>query len=271
MRPKWNPERENPATDYALITLEKPVGDATFKNLGGQPLCFWGSNKCGGGTVFDTLPAAITDKLIGSKIFTAGYPESKKEEMWCFTGKGTSGSKELDKHLTESNQTTQWFQKSGLFHVTADAEHGQSGSPIWVENDGKRFLAGILVDAGKESNTAVAITDDLVRQLRQWMGQGTAAHESHEFEDGQPGADVFENKNPEFLLEWETLKQLPPRMSFEADGAAAAEDVPPLPRGLPQFQFFFQPMKPNAAGTAWQPGWCGKADRADQSRLPEFG
>ncbi len=198
LHPKWNPERENPATDYALITLEKPVGDATFKNLGGQPLCFWGSNKCGGGTVFDTLPAAITDKLIGSKIFTAGYPESKKEEMWCFTGKGTSGSKELDKHLTESNQTTQWFQKSGLFHVTADAEHGQSGSPIWVENDGKRFLAGILVDAGKESNTAVAITDDLVRQLRQWMGQGTAAHESHEFEDGQPGADVFEDENPSF-------------------------------------------------------------------------
>ena len=90
------------------------------------------------------------------------------------------------------------------------------------------------------------------------MGQGTAAHESHEFEDGQPGADVFEDENPEFLLEWETLKQLPPRMSFEADRAAAAEDVPPLPRGLPQFQFFLQPMKPNAAGTAWQPDGAEK-------------
>lgn len=160
IHPKWDPDSNLRAFDYAVITLEKQVS-------GG---CFWGSPKCSSGTVLGALPASVAATLLDREIATAGYPETKKLQMWSFTGAVSSGSQEQDASLKKSvERQKQWATRSPLIFISADAEHGQSGSPVWVTEDGKRYLVGILVDRGKTQNTVVAVNDSVVRQLQSWM------------------------------------------------------------------------------------------------------
>jgi hypothetical protein len=60
----------------------------------------------------------------------------------------------------------------------ADACNGQSGSPIWIEKDGKRYLVGILtkMGTGKDvttnkvvGNSAVRITQEVFDQISLWL------------------------------------------------------------------------------------------------------
>jgi hypothetical protein len=231
LHPDWKPEKRNSKADYAVITLEKPVEDG----------CFWGNANCGGGTQLGTLPDSVAGKLIGGRIVTAGYPSSKDKEMWCFTGKASTGSSENDSHLTSSSLIRQWVQRTSVLYVSTNAEKGQSGSPIWIADDGNRYLAGILVEAGEKFNTAVSINGDVLRQIRKWTGQVEKETEEFEFE-----TETAEFSDPELVRE--TFEALPQRES-----AYEEEEVPRLPAGVPKFEHFFQPMKPNAAGTSWQP------------------
>jgi N-acetylmuramoyl-L-alanine amidase/V8-like Glu-specific endopeptidase len=155
--PDWKPADNKSGKDYAIIKLAQPVdGD-----------CFWGSTKCGGGTVLG-MPSSIAQKLIGANIVTAGYPESKNKEMWCFTGKASSGSSENDSHLNTPGFVEQWVRRNALFFLNADTEKGQSGSPVWIIDGGKRYMAGILIEARTSFNAAVTINDDVIRQIRKW-------------------------------------------------------------------------------------------------------
>jgi V8-like Glu-specific endopeptidase len=208
VHPRWDPDSAAHQYDYALITLEKPVGGDGF----------WGDPKRGAGTVFGTLPSAMAANLIGAEVMTAGYPGSKNRQMWCFKGTLSAGSPELDEVLKRKS-TEEWIKATGAIAITADAERGQSGSPVWVLNDGKRYLLGILVSAGPQINFAVAVNDRVIRQIQSWMSSSACR-------GVVPAA-----------REWE-------------GGLSLEQEVPP-PRGVPAFEHYFQPTKPNAPGLAW--------------------
>jgi hypothetical protein len=53
--------------------------------------------------------------------------------------------------------------------ITADTSKGQSGSPVWTVENGRPHLVGIAAGAGQQSNTAVRVTRELIRQLRAWI------------------------------------------------------------------------------------------------------
>jgi V8-like Glu-specific endopeptidase len=204
LHPDWNPKKEDPKTDYALLTLEKCAGDERFASLKGQPLGFW---------KVEVPPSAVRASLLGGEVMTAGYPESKNKEMWCFTGKVTAGA-QVDAMLIRNKQTEEWARKAATFHLTADAERGQSGSPVWVVRDGVRTVVGVLVDAGPQTNEAVTINEAVVRQLGTWMGQSSAAHEAQELETYSEGSfeattehgHMVQVEGPRYPAEGETFE-----------------------------------------------------------------
>ena len=168
VHPKWDPKAPLAQYDYALITLDKDVGNQKFKSLGNKALGFWGSNQGGGGALIDNLPSPLLGRLIGSPIVTAGYPESKSQEMWCASGVFSTGSRGADAALTKEGRE-QWVASSSVFKITADATKGQSGSPVWLVDNGKRYLIGIIEAAGQTYSEVVAVKGDVVSQIRKWM------------------------------------------------------------------------------------------------------
>ena len=227
IHPGWNPEGNTSHYDYAVITLNTCIGDAKFPSLGQTKLCFWGGAKCGAQTSFDTLPASLAKSLLGADVATAGYPESKNKQMWCFKGSLLSDSSQQDAVLTKHG-SEEWAQRSALYHLTADAEHGQSGSPVWILDNGKRYLIGILIQAGEERNTVLAVNDRVVRQIQSWLKQSGGGSEKlleeSEFEDENIG-DGHED-----------LKELDPRRdartsSDEASNVMFEEEFPVAPAG----------------------------------------
>ena len=80
---------------------------------------------------------------------------------------------------------------------------------------------------------------------------------AQEFEQDDSRADLLEpsdaDADREFLTEREIAALLPPRVfpAEEADTAMVAEEVPPLPKGVPAFEHFFQPMKRDSRSNSW--------------------
>jgi phosphatidylserine/phosphatidylglycerophosphate/cardiolipin synthase-like enzyme/V8-like Glu-specific endopeptidase len=170
LHPKWDPRKGDPRTDYAVITLDTCAGDQKFSNLNGQPLGFW---------PLEVPPAAVRAGLIGGEVLTAGYPQSKNKQVWCFSGRASTGSAQQDNAVIHSKQGPgEWVRRNALFHLFADAEKGQSGSPVWATDHGKRYVVGILVDAQSQFNTAVTINEDVVRQIQSWTGKSGLSHEA---------------------------------------------------------------------------------------------
>jgi glutamyl endopeptidase len=144
--------------DYALITLKDRVGTKTFSRLGGGPFYFWGHPTGGANTIF-VRPEPRT--LNGKPVLTAGYPNSKGfdprrggTQLWCAAGMLHSADRRRRK-----------------MSITADTTKGQSGSPIWIVENGRYCLVGIAVGAGKQSNFVVRVTRELIRQLRAWISE----------------------------------------------------------------------------------------------------
>lgn len=187
------PKRYNPDAadrldyDYALLTLDTAVGAKTFGKLGGQALCHWGSPACRTNAEFARRDPA---GLNGRAVLTAGYPHSVgAKKLMCAAG-----------ILHSAHQLRR------TMGTTADMTLGQSGSPIWIVESGQACLAGLAVGAGKQSNTAVRVTRELVRQLRTWIAQ-----------DGQTPS----------MIESETAST-PPLLMQEAPAVWAA-DIDPFP------------------------------------------
>jgi V8-like Glu-specific endopeptidase len=135
--------------DFAIITLDRPVDGETSKRLKGDKLCFWGSSACGGPT--RSVPVDPTC-LVRQQAFTAGFPLNKGgSAMWCFSG---------------------WLNsvppQSPIMYFQGEMTEGQSGSPVWIEQDGKLNLVGIAVARGS-ANRIVRMTWALVGQLNDWM------------------------------------------------------------------------------------------------------
>jgi hypothetical protein len=45
----------------------------------------------------------------------------------------------------------------------------QSGSPVWILTNGKRYLIGILVTISDDSNTVVNLRDTVLTDLHNWI------------------------------------------------------------------------------------------------------
>jgi len=60
-------------------------------------------------------------------------------------------------------------QRRRKMGITADTTKGQSGSPVWVVENGRYCLVGIAAGAGKQTNFVVRVTRELIRQLRAWI------------------------------------------------------------------------------------------------------
>lgn len=137
------------AHDYAIITLQRPVSGDKFSQLGGAKLCFWGSSACGAGTT--SVPVEPAD-LQTKDAVTAGYPGNKGGgEMWVFTGLLASVPAE-----------------SPIMVFTGDTTEGQSGSPVWLQQNGTYNLVGVVLARGNV-NRVLRMTWDVVEQLNTWM------------------------------------------------------------------------------------------------------
>lgn len=151
--PRYNPRaRDSWRWDYGLITLREAVGDKTFAALGRAKLCYWGSAQCGGQTLLQRVAPRL---LEGAQMWTAGYPGDKGGvTLWCAPGR---------------IQGVDLPNRRRIMNVSADALQGQSGSPVWIANQGSRTLVGILTRRGESANTAIRVTLELLRQLQTWM------------------------------------------------------------------------------------------------------
>jgi len=162
--------------DFALIELPKPIHLRAPKQtrrflLDGKwheehkqlpPLGYWGS-----GAGFE-IKAIVPKDLDGQEIHTVGYPQTlprvdtkprKKWMQWLAKGKVDSRVNNRANH-------------PALLYHTADTTNSQSGSPMWtVSRSGSRIvhsLVGIAITADVNRNTAVALTDRVLRQIQEW-------------------------------------------------------------------------------------------------------
>ena len=235
IHPSWDPKAPLARYDYALITLDKKIGDQKFRSLNDQPLYFWGSNKGGGGTLIDNLPSTLSKRLIGMKIVTAGYPQSKQHEMWCASGEFSSGSAQVDAQLSQQGQVENWVKTNPVFKITADATRGQSGSPVWVVDNGQRYLVGIIEAAGETYNTVIAVNADVASQIQRWTGSDAPlkAHEALEEPDlaGQREEEAWPAKRLYYARQdyarQDYARQAPP--GNRPAGPMLEWDVPPAP------------------------------------------
>jgi V8-like Glu-specific endopeptidase len=177
--PLWNPKGKPAGFDYALLTLEKPIGEETFKRLGGNKLCYWGSRACGRGT---TLRPVSPSRLEGRTVITAGYPKDKGGKTPYITTGQLS-------NVSASRRT---------MDISADACQGQSGSPVWMNVGGEHCMVGMLLSVKETTNVALRFTDEICAQLRSWLkgasdvcAPSPGARRELEFEDADLESDEF--------------------------------------------------------------------------------
>ncbi|MCC6877941.1 MAG: serine protease [Sandaracinaceae bacterium] len=94
-------------------------------------------------------------QLRGAIVNVAGYPDDKPEG-------------------------TQWWASSTIADVTArmleydiDTESGQSGAPVWREENGLRVVLGIHTGGDAALNSATRIDASVLANLESWRAQGS--------------------------------------------------------------------------------------------------
>jgi V8-like Glu-specific endopeptidase len=187
--------------DFALIELREFAGARRTALLNHQPLCFWGSRQCGGNTVLEVVPPAA---IAGRRAFTAGYPDDLGGGTRPHATAGTLSGVDLP-------------GRREIMNYDADGCPGQSGSPIWIERDGRRCLVGIFTKVGTVTdvttglvtgNEAVRITQDVFDQISRWL---EAVMET-------PWLETPEEAEPEVADEWAEAPDdaEAPAVAFEA-------------------------------------------------------
>jgi V8-like Glu-specific endopeptidase len=222
--PSWRANKELAQYDLALITLKQAVGEQAFRSAGGQSLSWWGGPGAGADHSLDNLPAAIAAALIGRRVITAGYPGKSKGVMVCAAGVLSTGSSGQDAALSRSGRIAQWAERAPIYSITADATKGQSGSPVWVLDRGRRYLVGILGRAGDAYNQALALNAAVLQQIARWMGSGSAGELQYEalqyealpWQDEEPVALDEETAEP-FEVKGEPSFGSAPELEFDAE------------------------------------------------------
>jgi V8-like Glu-specific endopeptidase len=156
-------KHKNHPFDYALIKLPKVVALDNFVETDWKPLGCWGDKTTGGGTSIALLPPnQVQDQV----AFVAGYPADGPNNYSMFWGDGK---------VFGHRHPTPIHDIDLLMQHTVDTGKGQSGSPVWIEKGGARYLVGIhikegIFEKGKwVSNFAVRMTPKVWAQLKAWM------------------------------------------------------------------------------------------------------
>jgi V8-like Glu-specific endopeptidase len=163
--------------DYALLILREDVGNGVFTATGSKPLGWWGHPTLGDKTVIEFVPSG---KLQGKSVHTAGYAADKCDGIPLYPGSPgrcgsgpASGPPELNACLKAKRQgNVQYGSKGkvvevpaanapGFFLHDADTCGGQSGSPIWLQSGGKRYLVGIHSGAARRRSLTCALDTPL--------------------------------------------------------------------------------------------------------------
>jgi V8-like Glu-specific endopeptidase len=70
---------------------------------------------------------------------------------------------------------TQWFHSRRIQRVTSttlvydiDTAGGQSGAPVWLYEDGSRYVVGIHTNGAMTGNSATRITREVLNNIRDW-------------------------------------------------------------------------------------------------------
>ena len=177
--------------DYGLITLSVPIGatQQPARRVGrfgftgvpfalGNPFGFWSSPLLGGGTRIMDVRA---DALPGARVYTSGYPGDK-----CLNSPLVGSATPAQLAVCDNAASTQWRAQGSIINSSLDPgqrllshdmdiARGQSGSPIWLNSRGSRFLVGVVssieVFSTRVENVGVRITREVLDQLREWMGR----------------------------------------------------------------------------------------------------
>jgi V8-like Glu-specific endopeptidase len=129
-------KQQRPESDYGAIIL--PVGSFAGKNLGSFG--------------FGVFSAA---ELLAQPAVLAGYPGDKPfGELW--------GMARKIKTVTP-NQI--------IYHI--DSMGGQSGSPVYIKRNGKRYVVGIHNYGATSGNSATRVTRPVYLNLQRWSQIGT--------------------------------------------------------------------------------------------------
>ncbi|MEP7363007.1 MAG: hypothetical protein ABI972_07115 [Acidobacteriota bacterium] len=197
---------QNPCFDYALLELESSISGKRFATIGNKPLGYWGDFLSGNNTRLEFIDP---EKLRKQKVQVAGYPGDKcgylpiqkfKRGDNCKYAPVAPLSKDLTACLNAGLHATAQFGDTGrmldplppgggahLFLYDADTCKGHSGSPVWVQNSGMRYLIGVHtgpysiakgsckdvvpVGATIDANRAVRVTTNMLDNIHKWMGK----------------------------------------------------------------------------------------------------
>lgn len=123
--------------DYAVITLDRPVGD----NVG------W----------FHSVESRSDSFFRNTRVNTAGYPGDKGGQHQYFV---------FDRVVTPLAQRLEFVH---------DVMGGQSGSPIWFQEQEIRTIVGIVTThddpaTGVLANTGIRITPPILADIQRWSG-----------------------------------------------------------------------------------------------------
>ena len=194
---------QNACHDYALLTLEKDVANQKFKALGNKPLGHWGDFEKGNDTRLEYVDPA---KLKKTKLLVAGYAGDKcgylsiekyKKGGVCTYSPSGPATKQLTECFKAGLHASAQFGAKGkmvdalpsgggshVFIYDADTCKGHSGSPVWTENGGLRYLLGVhtgpwntakgscadVIPTGSrgDANRAVRVTTGMLDNIRKW-------------------------------------------------------------------------------------------------------
>jgi len=106
-----------------------------------------------------------SDDLVGWFVSIAGYPEIRPA---------------LDPHAPRYAEGDEmWFHSNAIteardreLHYGVDTTAGQSGSSVWLYEDGQPTVVGIHAYGSRRKNFATRIDDDLLGQIGSWSPEG---------------------------------------------------------------------------------------------------
>lgn len=173
LHPRWTESARGTAHDLALITLARPIGRQLFD---GRALGCWGSTP-GHGWLGD-LPPAWAARLPDLPLRTAGYPSTASGRMVGSASRLQLSEGERRALAGRADLVNTLMQRRPVFVLDAGATPGQSGSPVWVEADGRRHLIGVLVEASAGGNRALALTAPVQRLVQSWIDGPGGQHET---------------------------------------------------------------------------------------------
>lgn len=92
--------------------------------------------------------------LMGSALNLSGYPGDKPGEQWFMAQRPKSVA-------------------SRVITYDIDTVGGQSGSPVWVLQDGKRYAVGVHTNGASSGNSATRIDSDVFNRMLAWKNEGS--------------------------------------------------------------------------------------------------